>query len=117
MLDQLDLFKVEHSIDTSKGTKVCHQCNLEKPLSSFQHVAYRKDETIMYKNFCKACKQPHQKFLNEMKKVMSVPEGHTCPICERTLEQLTEKLNPLATVPQTFVSQSRSEHFFSCFSK
>ena len=34
---------------------------------------------------------------------MSVPEGHTCPICERTLEQLTEKLNPLATVPQTFV--------------
>tara|TARA_R110000824_G_scaffold93281_1_gene225725 strand:+ start:472 stop:921 length:450 start_codon:yes stop_codon:yes gene_type:complete len=103
MTNQMDLFKPEHSIDDSKGTKVCHQCNLEKPLSSFQHVAYRKDGTIMYKNFCKACKQPHAKFLTEMKRVMSVPEEHACPICNSTLEQLTEKLNPLATNPQTFV--------------
>ena len=36
MTNQMDLFKLEHSIDDSKGTKVCHKCNLEKPLSSFQ---------------------------------------------------------------------------------
>ena len=103
MTNQMDLFKAVHSIDDSKGSKVCHKCNLEKPLTSFQTVAYRRDGTIMYKNFCNACRRPHKVLTERARKTMPVPEGHVCPICKSSLEQLVEKLNPLATTVQTFV--------------
>lgn len=103
MVDQLDLFKVDHSIDTSKGSKVCQKCNKEMPVTSFEISGYRRDGTPAYKNFCNPCKNPHKRFIEGKRKTMPVPEGHVCPICSSTLEQLVGKLNPLATVLQTFV--------------
>ena len=103
MANQMDLFKVVHSIDKSKDSKVCKKCKVEKPLTSFQTVAYKKDGSLTYKSSCNACRRPHKILLKETRKSMPVPEGHTCPICKSTLEQLVEQLSPQATTTQTFV--------------
>ena len=103
MTNQMDLVKVVHSIDNSKARKVCHKCNIEKPLTTFHRVAYRTDGTIMYKNSCNACRRPHKNLTYEERKTMPVPEGHVCPICKSTLDQLIEKLNPYEIKTQTFV--------------
>jgi Recombination endonuclease VII len=74
-----------------KLMKVCNKCKQIKPLSDFGNDSGGKKK----RSWCRTCDSKASKDRNEIKKnAPPIPTNHTCPICDKTEEQLNENINP-----------------------
>lgn len=65
-------------------TKICIKCNRELPENRFSlrdRGAYRRTE-------CNECRSYAVKITNKLREENEVPEGHICPICMGTAEEV-----------------------------
>ena len=87
--EQLEFFKDEISIDTSKGVRVCHKCGIEKPLHSFVNGTtrsnYLPNEEIIKGNICKKCVDINRQRIRYLKTIHPSPDKtYRCPICTKS---------------------------------
>ena len=94
MLDQLELFNNNKSIQTGDENKLCVKCNNVKLLTSFQSNWHRADGSKSYGNVCKECINASKKITNRLKKETPYPsDDYLCPICNISLEGLKNKID------------------------
>jgi hypothetical protein len=66
-------------------TKRCSGCRKVLPINRF---GYNKAKSLGRACTCKKCLKVHSTKMRELHAKYQVPENHSCPICEKSAEQL-----------------------------
>ena len=85
---QYELFKsLSEDATEDKESKVCCKCKKDKPLEAFEWFS---GDTTWRRPECKQCRTESRRIREELKKCTPPPsEDHTCPICERDIEEIS----------------------------
>ena len=83
MPEQLSFFPevTKHVADL----KYCRKCDSYKARDKFNKMSSAGDGKHPY---CKDCMKNYQDVISDLKKTNVVPEGHVCPICNRSEDQI-----------------------------
>jgi|TARA_A200000113_G_scaffold192047_1_gene181077 hypothetical protein len=77
--------KIEKKATYNDVTKVCSKCGIDQSIENFGRSSgakYRRSE-------CNSCNSLLNKVRRELKAITPPPpENHTCPICEKTADQV-----------------------------
>lgn len=65
--------------------KICTRCQIEKPIEAFSR---NRSKAMGRQCLCRECYNDQMRTINRLHREHRVPEGHVCPICSRSADEL-----------------------------